>query len=280
MVQAWLKSLDRLATSYQRVIFTNLATVLSAAVDDGILIKNACHAPSVRKPRLEPRKITPWTATRVKAVIDALPERYAIVATLAAGLGLRQGEVFGLSPADVDFLRGHVAVNRQVKLFANNRQVFALPKGRKTRTVPLPSSVRDELAAYLAKYPARPVTLPWADCRWTTHHGRSRCHQSRVEGPEPQLLQQPRMEAGADRRRYHPRPRPGLPRLEALVRLGAHRGRRVAQSGERLPRPQRPIVHGPGLHPPARPDRQPDPQRHRRRPGEPRSRPSFPPCYL
>jgi integrase len=91
----------------------------------------------------------------------ALPERFRIVATLAAGLGLRQGEVFGLSPGDVDFLRGKVEVQRQVKVYPNNSLAFALPKGRKTRTVPLPGSVRDDLAAYLARFPAKAVTLPW-----------------------------------------------------------------------------------------------------------------------
>jgi integrase len=84
-----------------------------------------------------------------------------VVATLVAGLGLRQGEAFALSPEDVDLLRGRVEIRRQVKLFASNRQVFALPKGRKTRTIPLPDSVRDELAAHLTLYPAKDVTLPW-----------------------------------------------------------------------------------------------------------------------
>ena len=41
--------------------------------------------------------------------------------------------------------------------------MFALPKGRKVRTVPLPAGVRDDLAAYLAAFPAHEVTLPWAD---------------------------------------------------------------------------------------------------------------------
>lgn len=103
----------------------------------------------------------PWDRERVLAVRTALPDRYAVVVTLAAGLGLRQGEVFGLSPDDVDFLRGRKEVRRQVKLFSGNRQVFALPKGRKTRTVPLPDSVRDVLAEYLTRYPARTVSLPW-----------------------------------------------------------------------------------------------------------------------
>jgi integrase len=83
------------------------------------------------------------------------------VAVLGAGLGLRQGEIFGLSLDDVDFLRGKVEVRRQVKVFRGNRAVFALPKGRKTRTIPLPASVRDALAAYLTAHPAVRVALPW-----------------------------------------------------------------------------------------------------------------------
>lgn len=61
----------------------------------------------------------------------------------------------------VDFLRGVVEVRRQVRLFGSNRQAFALPKGGKTRTVPLPASVRDLLAAHLSAHPPRSVTLPW-----------------------------------------------------------------------------------------------------------------------
>lgn len=160
-VQAWLRSLTALSASYQRVIYANVATVFSAAVDDELITKNPCRASSVRRPKADPRKVIPWDRERVLAVRTALPDRYAVVVTLAAGLGLRQGEVFGLSPDDVDFLRGRVEVRRQVKLFSGNRQVFALPKGRKTRTVPLPDSVRDVLAEYLTRYPARTVSLPW-----------------------------------------------------------------------------------------------------------------------
>jgi hypothetical protein len=38
--------------------------------------------------------------------------------------------------------------------------VFAAPKANKTTTIPLPSSVRDLLAAHLAQLPAVEVTLP------------------------------------------------------------------------------------------------------------------------
>ncbi len=51
-------------------------------------------------------------------------------------------------------------VQRQVTI-VGNKLVFALPKGRKVREVPLPSSVRDVLSAHLSAYPARNVALPW-----------------------------------------------------------------------------------------------------------------------
>lgn len=160
-IQTWLRGLSG-ASSTKRVIFGNVSAVFSAAVDDELIAKNPCLAASVTRPKIEQRKVLPWEAARVFAVRDAMTERYRIAATLASGLGLRQGEVFGLSPDDVDFLRGEVTVQRQVKVFGGNKLVFALPKGRKTRTVPLPKSVNATLAAYLAKYPATTVELPWA----------------------------------------------------------------------------------------------------------------------
>ena len=87
-------------------------------------------------------------AERVAAVAAALPDRYRAVMAVAAGLGLRQGECFGLAVDDVDFLRGVVHVGRQVRI-VGNRLVFAPPKTGKTRDVPLPESVALRLAAYL-----------------------------------------------------------------------------------------------------------------------------------
>jgi integrase len=136
----------KLAASHRRVILVNVSTIFSAAVDDEMIAKNPCRARSVAKPKVPMKKVVPWPLEQVLAVRDSLVARYRIVDALSAGLGLRQGEIFGLSPDDVDWLRGHVDVQRQVKLFANGKQAFALPKGGKTRTVPLPDKVRAELA--------------------------------------------------------------------------------------------------------------------------------------
>jgi hypothetical protein len=90
-----VRSLTVKSSTYKRMIFSNLSGVLAGAVDDDLLAKNPCRAGSVRTPKLEPQRVVPWTVDRVVAVRDALPDEYAIVTTIAAGLGLRQGEVFG-----------------------------------------------------------------------------------------------------------------------------------------------------------------------------------------
>ena len=148
-------------TSYQTQILSTVSSIFNAAVDDDLLTKNPCRAGSVRAPKTERRKVVPWPVEQVASVHDALPERYRVVATIAAGPGLRQGEIFGLAVEDIDFLRGTVKVRRQVRLFSYGTKAFRLPKGQKDREIPLPNFVRDEIAAHLSSYPARSVTLPW-----------------------------------------------------------------------------------------------------------------------
>lgn len=169
-IQTWLRQLadvkttagEPLGASTRSVVFSHVSAILNAAVDDEKITKNPCRSSSVNRPRPDTKKIVPWVREWVTGMYAELPERYRVFVTLAAGLGLRQGELFGLSPDDVDWLRGWVKVRRQVKL-VGNRLVFALPKGGKERDVPLPGSVRDELAAHLAKFPAKEVTLPWGE---------------------------------------------------------------------------------------------------------------------
>jgi len=100
-IQGWLRTLADLAPTYRKVVFANVATVFTAAVDDDLVAKNPCKAPSVRRPRADPHKLVPWTTQRVLSMRDELPERYRLVVVLGAGLGLRQGEIFALSPDDI-----------------------------------------------------------------------------------------------------------------------------------------------------------------------------------
>jgi integrase len=161
VVQAWIGRLNnQLAPNYVRVVFQHLNTILAAAVDDEEITRNPCRAGSVKPPRPDKRKITPWTVEQLDVVRAALPARYAAMIDVGAGLGLRQGEIFGLSVADVDFLRRVVHVRRQVKI-VDDALVYALPKGGKERDVPLPDTIALRLSAHLQAFPPTGVTLPW-----------------------------------------------------------------------------------------------------------------------
>lgn len=154
-VQSWLRSRQtECAPSYVRVMLANLSGVLGAAVDDGLIASNPCQSRSVKPPAVEDKLVVPWTAEMVQDVIAAHPERYQAVPVIAAGLGLRQGEVFGLRVVDVDFLRQRVLVRQQVKI-VNSKPIIAPPKRNKTRTVPLPDAVAIAINGRLQRYPAR-----------------------------------------------------------------------------------------------------------------------------
>lgn len=140
-VQAWLRGRQaECAPRYVRVMLANLSGVLSAAAEDGLISRNPCAARSVRAPSVEQRRIVPWTAEIMAAVVGAHPGRYRAVPVVAAGCGLRQGETFGLRVEDVDFLRRRVLVRQQVKI-VGGRLLLAPPKGGKSREVPLPDAV-------------------------------------------------------------------------------------------------------------------------------------------
>jgi integrase len=113
-------------------------------------------------PKVVKKKLVVWTADQVLGMADELPARYQAAVDAGAGLGLRQGEIFGFSPDDVEWLRGNVAVNRQLK-FLNGTLIFDLPKGEKTREVPLSEGVKVALAEHMRLFPPVEVTLPWGD---------------------------------------------------------------------------------------------------------------------
>ncbi|MBK3629919.1 site-specific integrase [Streptomyces sp. MBT49] len=161
-IRDWLSKLESAvpASSYRRVIYNNVSTVLNAAVDDGHLAKNPCHAQSVRPPAPGTGRIVPWSAERTFAVRAALPERFRATVDLGGGCGLRQGEIFGLPVEAIGLDSGWVRVANQVKV-ARGQLVFAPPKRNKERDVPLPDQVAQVLQQHMEDFPPVDVTLPW-----------------------------------------------------------------------------------------------------------------------
>ncbi|MFF4870990.1 site-specific integrase [Streptomyces sp. NBC_00853] len=145
---------------YQRGILSELSSILEAAVDDKRLVRNPMHAKSVRWPKSPRERRDAWPMSTALRVRDVINPRNRIAVVVGLGCGLRQGEVFGLSPEDIDFERGVLYVRRQVQAI-HGKLYFALPKGKKVRTVDMPRSVAEELRRHVEAYPPVVVELPW-----------------------------------------------------------------------------------------------------------------------
>lgn len=163
-IRAWVRSMqqDGAASSYQAVCFAHLSAILTAAVDDKLIVSNPCHVRSVTRPKPAERKVTPWSRAMVKKAHMAMPDRFKPMVPIGAGCGLRQGEIFGLG-ADVidrDGLVLHVV--RQIRE-VRGQLVFAPPKRGRSRDVPLSSGLLKRLDDHLQQFPPTSVTLPWRE---------------------------------------------------------------------------------------------------------------------
>jgi len=134
--------------------------VFTAAVDDGIIVRNPLRLKSVQWPSPEYPEAVPWTPGQIAAVAGELPARYEALPYLGAASGQRQGEMFGLAVSDLDFLRRNVHVAVQLKL-VRGKLVFGPIKNKKIRDVPLTDEVIPVLSEHIRRFPPVEVTLPW-----------------------------------------------------------------------------------------------------------------------
>ncbi|WP_129668563.1 tyrosine-type recombinase/integrase [Phytoactinopolyspora endophytica] len=161
-VQRWLRGLQDadIAVNSQALYFGHLVSIFNFAVADKLILENPAAARSVKRPRASTIEVKPWPLERAKAMRDALPTRFKVAVDIPASIGIRKGELFGISLDDFDRDREIVKVQRQVRI-VQGCAVFALPKGGKTREVPVSPALLERLDLYADHDPAVDVSLPW-----------------------------------------------------------------------------------------------------------------------
>lgn len=163
-LRVWLKTLNsQLGAGTVNDVWGSLSAILQSAVEDERITRNYCRSQStVRPPNRPDPRARAWTRGQVLAVRSFMEERLQLAVDLGVGAGLRQGEMFGLAAEDIDEDAQLIHVRRQVKKIGSSL-VFALPKGAKTRTVPVPPHLLERIREHLEKWPPSKVTLPWSD---------------------------------------------------------------------------------------------------------------------
>ncbi|WP_046469913.1 tyrosine-type recombinase/integrase [Allosalinactinospora lopnorensis] len=153
-IQAWVSGLQgRLAPSTIRAYYGDVAAIFTTAVRDDVIARTPCRG--IKLPEVSGKKKPVMPVEQVAAIRAALPEQFRAVIDLAAGSGLRQGEMFGLEVRHVDFLRRVLTVEQQLSERPGERARVVPPKTDASyREIPLTERTTDVLAAHLAQYPA------------------------------------------------------------------------------------------------------------------------------
>ena len=132
-VRAFIAELaTRRSPATVRHVHALLSSMLSGAVDEGLLLHNPCRRTSL--PRSTPPPQTFLSPEQIAALADAIDPHYRQLVIAAAGTGLRWGELTGLSPAAVDLLHGRLYVDRTL-VDLNGRVFFGEPKTRGSRRI-------------------------------------------------------------------------------------------------------------------------------------------------
>jgi len=128
-----------------------LSQILKAAMRNRLIAYNPCDG--VQGPGEAAREETIFlTPEEVNAVADAVSERFGPMVLLAGYRGLRFGELAGLRPRRIQFLRAKLDVVEALKE-SGEKLYFGPPKYGRVRTVPLPPFLVEALAGHLTKFP-------------------------------------------------------------------------------------------------------------------------------
>jgi integrase len=165
-VQAAVKEMaTTLSAATVELIYTYVASIFKAAVDDQVIARTPCR--NINRPVVEKASVTPLATETVEALIDSVPGRYRALVVLGVGTGVRISEALGLTSDRVDWMRRSVTIDRQLVGVRDRQPVFGPVKDRKNRprTIPLPDVVLNALVEHVRVYGTGPDALVFTNDR-------------------------------------------------------------------------------------------------------------------
>ncbi len=148
-VQSFITAISaKLAPTTTETVYAVLRSLMQAAVDNDPQIIPASPCTRIRLPKVERHVVEPLSASAVTALHEAITPRYRVMVMLGAGLGLREGEGFGLTVPRVDFLRRRVQVAEQ----AQAGKLAPLKTDASRRLLPADDWVLNGISAHLQRY--------------------------------------------------------------------------------------------------------------------------------
>ena len=128
-----------------------LKSILTTAVEDGLLVVNPCTVKRAGQERSPERRVP--TVDQVEGLAAAVPDRYRALVYTAAYAGLRLGECAALTRERVDVVHRTIAVTEQAQQVTGLGRVISEPKSAAgKRMVAVPDVLADILDRHLAQF--------------------------------------------------------------------------------------------------------------------------------
>ena len=174
-VKAFVASLARrnYSPAYIAKAYQLLAASFLAAVDEGMLPRTPCRG--VALPRIEKHEMRFLSHAEVAALAETIHPRYRALVLTAAYTGLRAGELSGLHVDQLNLLRRTLTVTRTATEVRGHWSIGTPKTKASRRTVTLPKTLCEVLAAHLAEYGTKELifTSPEGNpVRWTNFRRR------------------------------------------------------------------------------------------------------------
>lgn len=153
-VQSLVKEWERTsAASTVAARYAVLAIILRAAVKDRVIPATPCV--DITLPRMASKAaLVPVSTKTVLALRAELPARYRAFATIAAGTGMRRGEILGLTLDRIALDFGTIRIDRQLARSARaDSPVWGPPKTESsTRTIPVADVVIEAITQHVEDF--------------------------------------------------------------------------------------------------------------------------------
>lgn len=119
-----------LTSTSRKILFMLVKRIFQMAVEEGILGRNPAEGIKLKREARAQNVLTAVEAQRFLAEAQATQHRFYPVWVLALKTGMRSGEMYALTWADVDFDASVIHINKQW----TNKDGICLPKNREWRT--------------------------------------------------------------------------------------------------------------------------------------------------
>lgn len=141
-VKEMLKQMENIPTTAKKTLQL-LKRILNEAVDNDIIIKNV--AQNIKPPRINKISKKPLTLEEDNIILNS-KNKYAPFFILMRYTGMRKEEIVPLTVEDIDLSNKTISINKAVT-FIHNQPVIKSTKNRKSRLVPIPDIIMDQVSS-------------------------------------------------------------------------------------------------------------------------------------